>query len=275
MNLREIDQVRRTVARGYGAEQRASYYHYLGKDAFPEWYLKEIHRLSAKYRPIRYLPLDVPKFEIDKKEFLDWWDEESIDIVRTSPDSAEPWTKEAHPLGKASNWHRPQFKGVDIYFDDPPNFERDRGIAWTNELKPHPLFDRIIEQIRDTMPFYHIRSIYLWESLRPVAPHRDACYFWDLPLMFRIMLNDENDPVKEPTLYVADVDHSDAHYIKLPEDTNTFVWSNGSQLHGSDFHGKRKQLICINHTIDISKYEELLDRSIEKYRDQLNYKLEM
>jgi hypothetical protein len=74
---------------------------------------------------------------------------------------------------------------------------------------------------------------------------------------------------------VADIDNGDAHYVKLPEDTNAFCWSNGSQLHGSDYHGKRKQLICINPVFSISKYEKLLDRSIEKYRDQLNYKLEM
>jgi hypothetical protein len=137
------------------------------------------------------------------------------------------------------------------------------------------MFDRIKEQIMDTMPFHSISSLYIWESTKDVYPHRDAQYFWDCPTEFRIMLNDENDPVTEPTLYVADIDYGDVNYVTLPEETNAFCWSNGSQLHGSDYHGKRKQLICINPIFSISKYEKLLDRSIEKYRDRLNYKLEM
>ena len=37
----------------------------------PEWYIKELQRLSKKYRPIRWLPLDIPKFEFeDYSKFL-------------------------------------------------------------------------------------------------------------------------------------------------------------------------------------------------------------
>jgi hypothetical protein len=273
MNRHQIDTVRKTVAQGYGKEQRDS-----GKfwgQELPQWYIAEIQRLSKKYRPIRWLPLDVPKFEIDKKEFIEWWDQEAIDIVRIAPDVAEPWEKDAHPLGKQSNWHVPQFRGLDIWFHDPENFVKTRNIAWAAKLAPHPMFDRIKEQIMDTMPFHSISSLYIWESTKDVYPHRDAQYFWDCPTEFRIMLNDENDPETEPTLWVADIDHGDAHYVTLPEETNAFCWSNGSQLHGSDYHGKRKQLICINPIFSISKYEKLLDQSIEKYRDQLNYKLDM
>ena len=88
MNLQHIDTVRKTVAQGYGKKQRENL-KFWAHDKFPEWYLEEIDRLSKKYRPIRYMPLDVPKFEVDKKEFVEWWDQEAIDIVRIAPDVAE------------------------------------------------------------------------------------------------------------------------------------------------------------------------------------------
>jgi hypothetical protein len=137
------------------------------------------------------------------------------------------------------------------------------------------MFDPLIEQLMDTMPFHSISNLYIWESTRDVPPHRDSYYYWDMPTEFRIMLNDDNDPVTEPTLYVADIDHGDINYVHLPADTNAFCWSNGSQLHGSDYHGKRKQLLCINCVFSISKYEKLMDASVEKYKDQLNYDLQL
>lgn len=270
-DIRILETVRHKIAaKGWANDQRNSRKHH--SIDFPDWYLDELHRLSAKYRPIRWIPLDVPRFEVDMEEFLSIWDKEKIDIIRTMPDAAEPWTKEAHPLGKSSNWHNPQFKGMDIYSWNKENFAESRDLAWTSKLYEHKFFEPILEQIRDTLPFHSISHLYIWESVRDVMPHRDAEYFWDMPNMFRIMINDENE---KPTLYVCDVDHGDLNYIDLPEDTNTFVWSNGSQIHGSEFYGKRKQLICINGAFSISKYEALLDRSVSKYKDKLNYKLEM
>jgi hypothetical protein len=87
------------------------------------------------------------------------------------------------------------------------------------------------------------------------------------------MINDENP---KPTLYVADVEFRDINYIDLKGlDTNSFCWSNGSQIHGSDFNGSKKHLICINGIISPKKLEDLLDRSIAKYQDKLNYNLDI
>jgi hypothetical protein len=266
-----VETVRMSLAKNSWAnEQRTAYRHF--KVDFPNWYLDEIHRMSKKYRPIRWIPLDVPKFEIDMEKFLELWDRENIDIVRTAPDAAEPWTKEAHPLGKDSNWHSPQFKGLDFYSWQKENYTESRDLSWTSKFYEDPFFKPLIEQINDTLPFYEISHLYIWESVKEVMPHRDAESFWDMPTMFRIMLNDENE---KPTLYTCDVDDGDMHYIDLPEDTNSFAWSNGSQIHGSDYFGKRKQLVCINGIFNTKKYEDLLDRSIIKYRDKLNYELKM
>lgn len=272
-NPNVVELVRKTVGRNSWAnEQRKAWQHFDPQYNFSDEYLTEIHRMNKKYRPIRWLPLDVPKFEINMEEFMDIWDRENIDVLRTGPDAAEPWPKEAHPLGKSSNWYNPQFKGLDFYTYNRDNFLETKCMEWSAKLYEHPLFTPIIEQIHDTLPFEMVSHLYIWESVREVYPHRDADYFWDMPTMFRIMLNDENT---KPTLYVCDVDHGDINYIDPPADTNTFAWSNGTQIHGSDYYGKRKQLICINAVVNTKKYEALMDRSIEKYRDKLNYNLEM
>lgn len=240
---------------------------------FSDSYLDRVQELSKKYRPIRWLPLAVPRFELDKEEFLDWWDRESIDTVRTAPEpGVEPWSKEEHPEGLKSSWYVPTFKACTIW-QDPKTLGRP--MPWTEKLLHHPMFDSIIEQIMDTLPVLNLIKVYIWESVREVRPHRDGVYYWDMPTEMRIMLFDDHDPVTEKTLYVADVDHGDINFIDLPEDTNSFIWSDGSQLHGSHYYGKRKQLMVLRCVYDLKKYERLLDSSINQYRDQLNYKLEL
>ena len=83
------------------------------------------------------------------------------------------------------------------------------------------------------------------------------------------MLHDENP---ESTLFVADVDTREPVFIDLPDDTNSFCWSNGKMVHGSVYKGKRKFILCIAGVQHSKKSDELFERSIAKYKDQLNYK---
>lgn len=240
----------------------------------PPKYLSKMKELGVKYRSIRWLPLDIPKIKFDDwDEFLDFWANESIDVVRTRPCTAEPWTAETHPLGKYSNYYKPQFKGIHFFTKNPDTFETDENGIFARKYLTHPMFKKIIEQLHEYMPFYEIQHAKIWESVKAVYPHRDQTFFWDCPTEFRVMLNDENP---QPTLYVADVEFGDAHFIDLKGlDTNSFTWSNGSQIHGSNFLGKRKHLICIDGTLDPLKLEPLIDRSIEKYKNSINYTLDI
>jgi hypothetical protein len=275
MNQNLIDGVRQTVINNNLASHSSKNktFTYL-PNGLPEWYEVAMTKLGDKYRNIRWLPLDIPEIKFDNyNEFLEVWDRESIDVVRTKPCTAEPWEKDKHPLGKLSNWHVPQFKGLHFYTEDPDKFyETERGI-FAHRYYSHPVFDPIIKQVKDYFPFHHIFHMYIWESVKEVYPHRDQTFFWNCPTEFRAMLHDEND---KPTLYVSDVEHGDSHFVDtMGLDTNSFCWSNGSQIHGSDYLGKRKQILCINGFLSVSKLDNLLERSVNKYKDQLNYKLEL
>lgn len=259
-----IDSVRKSITDNDRVNHESS--------LMPDWYIKKMAELSVKYRNIRWMPLDVPKIQLDDfDEFLNFWETECIDVVRVKPCTAEPWTKENHPLGNYSNYYKPQFKGLHFYTKNPDTFETSENGIFAHKYFSHQMFKKIIEQLHDYLPFDEIKHAKIWESVKPVYPHRDQTFFWNCPTEFRVMLSDNNP---KPTLYVADIEFGDINYIDLKElDTNSFCWSNGSQIHGSDFNGGKKHLICIDGVLHPKKLENLLDRSIAKYKDKINYNL--
>lgn len=266
INQSSIDSVRKAITKNQLAQND------YGK--FSADYIKTMDELSVKYRNVRWLPLDVPKFEFDNlNEFLELWQKECIDILRVKPCSAEPWTKDSHPLGKYSNYYKAQFRGLHFYTRNLESLDADDKGIWTLKYLEHKMFQKIIDQMIEYLPFKEILYAKILESVRPVYPHRDQTYFWNCPTEFRIMLNDDNS---EPTLYVADIEHGDAHFIDIRNlDTNAICWSNGSQIHGSNYKGNSKHLVVIHGMLDPEKLESLVDRSIAKYKNKLNYNLEI
>jgi hypothetical protein len=184
---------------------------------------------------------------------------------------AEPWSKETHPYGKLSSWHVPQFNGLTLWQN--PNVPIDVGTFAAKKYKGNSKqLKRIVEQAFDYFPIHTMLSVFIWQSTCTVQPHRDKSSFWKCPTDFRVMLHDEND---EPTLFVADIEKGDVNYIDCPPDTNSFCWSNGTQVHGSDYHGKVKYLLCMSAIQHSSKSDDLFKRSIIKYKDKLNYDLKI
>ncbi len=248
------------------------------KDHYTDWslseeYIDKMKLLGDKYRPIRWLPLDIPKIEFeDIDEFKSIWVEESIDVLRVRPDAAEPWLKDQHPLRKSSSYHVPSFRGLHLYENkqlSPISQDSFIGKLYTGNNKQ---LKRILEQVREFFPIHTMLSTFIWQSTREIKPHRDRGMYFNCPTEFRVMLHDENPG---PTLYVVDTEHRDVNYIDCPDDTNSFCWSNGSQIHGSDFNGCKKWILCITGIPHTKKADELFSRSINKYKNVLNYKLDL
>ena len=238
----------------------------------PKEYLDNMQQLGEDYKAVKWLPLDIPRIDFgDYNEFLELWDAESIDIKRIKPCKGEPWTKEEHPLKESSSWHRPQFRGLSLYAHP------------SNEIGTHSFqaklyngnnlqIKKIVEQTFEYFPIHTMMEIFLWESVTAVGPHRDQTSYWKCPTEFRCMLHDNNP---DPTLYIIDIKTGEKIYIDPPPDTNSFCWSNGTQLHGSDFYGQRKILLCMHGIQHSVKCRNIFDRSIAKYKNQLNYKLDI
>jgi hypothetical protein len=265
-----IDQVINTVIK----EQNAKKDFYYDLDLFlSEEYIDKMKILGYKYRDIRWLPLDIPKIEFDDiEEFKHLWEKESVNIVRVKPDVAEPWSKEDHPFKGESSWNVPSFRGLHLF--ENKKIAPISGDSFCGKLYEgnNRQLKRILEQVFDYFPIHTMFSVFIWQSTREIKPHRDRGFFWKCPTEFRVMLHDEND---QPTLYVADVENKDIHYVDCPEETNSFCWSNGTQIHGSDYYGKKKWILCIAGAQNSVESDKLFRRSIDKYRDKLNYKLDI
>ena len=267
MDQAQIDRIRKNIARNdYSSDGPM-----LGIDV-PQSYIDKMRILEEKYSKLKWLPLDIPRIEFDDlEEFKNLWNKESIDILRQHPDSAEPYTKEEHPLGKDSSWHRGHFKGLHLYHH--PSIDISNALwkakQYTGNNKQ---LKRILEQVYEYFPIHTLFHAFIWQSTKKIEPHQDQSAFWKCPTEFRVMLHDENT---EPTLYVADIDNGEVTYIDSPADTNSFAWSNGTKIHGSDYHGKDKFLLVLNFLQHSGKSDELFEKSLNKYRNQLNYSLDI
>jgi len=240
-----------------------------GANYYTQEYLDRMYTLSDKYKNVQWLPLDIPKIEINYEEFIEIWDKQCHDVVRVRSDVAEPWTKEEHPLGPLSSWNIPTFSGLHLYHTDLLSIDHNSFASkmYTGKI---PMFERLVDQVFTYFPMHTVISIFIWESQRLVYPHRDRSDYWKCPTEFRVMLHDENP---ESTLFVADTQTREPVFIDLPEDTNSFCWSNGKMVHGSVYKGKRKFILCLAGIQHSKKSDELFERSLNKYKDQLNYKL--
>lgn len=242
------------------------------EDSCDETYVAQMRQLGVKYRNVRYLPLDIPKFELpDYDEFVEFWDRESVPNLRIRPDTAEPWQPQDHPLGDKSSWVVPSFRSLYVWAAPWAGLEQHPFTTKVFRGRFHQ-FDRIKEFVIEHFPLQISISFFIWESLQDINPHQDLTATWNCPTDFRMMLHDNND---EPTLYTSDIELGDTHMIELPPDTNSFCWSNGSQIHGSVYRGRRKFLLFIAGVQHPQRSDELFERSYLKYRNALNYNLQI
>lgn len=202
-----------------------------------------------------YVPLDIPKFEFP--EIVDWFSQNSKPTVKVSPDIATDYVG-----GKST------FDAVDII----PSGDIEQDDIWTLNIRQDflNLFPNFYDMVMTYFPFKEIHRIRLWESKENVIYHRDHTKFLDCPGAFRIMLHDTN-PV--PTLSLIDSTPDSANdfstLFRLPRvnETNCFAWNNLRTKHGSMYHPNYKKIVVIldRWEIDIDRYVDLMNRSVDKY----------
>lgn len=237
----------------------------------PDSYLKKIKLLEEKYQSIFWLPLDLPKIEInDWEKFLEIWEREKIAIIKKDDTN---FIQEFYGLHIGVN---PviDFYCHDIYdvngatnvklISDISGFTQGRESigVYTKKLYKDKFFNSLISTIMARFPIAIINSISIFEVMNDVIPHREETWAWKCPTEFRISLYDENT---NPTLYVTDIESLETRYIDLPEDTNSFCWSNGTKLYGIDYHGKKNFQLVVNAIWNPLKLDNLLSKSLKKY----------
>jgi hypothetical protein len=209
-----------------------------------------------KWSKYCYVPLDLPKY--DYPDINQWIIENSAPSKKLSADIATP---------KSGNI---VFDAVDVY----PKGNIHIPDMWSTNPKQEflELFPFFLERIMDEFPFKTLPNLKFWSSNKYVHFHRDHAEFTDHPTSFRIMLFDDN-PTQTLKLVEAlpdsESDYNTTFILpRLPE-TNSFVWNNLRTKHGSVYNPQYRKLLLIlkDVNIDIKKYNELMERSISKYKD--------
>lgn len=211
--------------------------------------------LEKKYGKYLYVPLALPIFELpDKDRFFAWWNEK-MQITKKLDDDAA-------------------MKGYGITPFETVDIVNEIGNQWweSNNQKDSFIkeFPTLWQQFNDHLPLQKILRLTFWSSRHAIQEHRDSAEYVDMPVSFRIMLYDDNP---EETLYVFDnplkpFESEPAEMLKRAPGTNSFVWNNLRCKHGSVYNqGHKKVLAFAVGIMDFEKYEELMERSVNTYKD--------
>ena len=237
---------------------------------FPQ-YTQAFEKLGDEFQHIKYLPLDIPRIEIDDlEEFQSVW-ANAAEITNLQDSNYVPEWRGMHihcfgvidfSLHDAYDIHgKLKFKLSDLDKELGP---QERPIIGTMSRKifKHKFFNSIIAQVMDHYPIHTLSNIMILEPIQNVAAHREQSWCWRCPTEFRSMLYDANE---KPTMYVSDIDTGETNYITLPDNTTSFCWSNGTKVYGIDYHGKPSYQLVVNAIWDSNRMRDLLRRSLDKY----------
>jgi hypothetical protein len=133
----------------------------------------------------------------------------------------------------------------------------------------HDEFPKLKQQLQTAFPCT-IDRIMFQSNITKINPHRDGASTDNLPYpaSLRVLIYDEND---RDTFYICNDTSAmnKKYYVKLPADSNTFVYNNPKVFHGADLHNKRKILMhIISRDYDEEKWFKLLRENYGYYKDQ-------
>lgn len=219
--------------------------------------IPKLEKLEKKFGKYMYVPLDVPPIRpLDPEAFRTWYFENAKQIRKIKADVA----------GST------QYDGPTFYSIDSP-YHRRGGTIW--ERNPVDMLARFPEigiGLKE-LPFDSSPDYMLWSSMRMVRPHRDEGPWFDLPCSFRVVLYDSNPA---PTLFLQeDMPGAKSHpawrKLQYSPESNVFAWNNLRTKHGSTHNPENTKVLMIlgQGYFNLDKYEALVERSIERFKDCL------
>lgn len=235
----------------------------LEKDVFTERRLEQLKCNpellgTERWGEYCYVPLDIPRYHYP--ELVNWYFERAKTIYKIKSDIANP------------EYGMTNFDSVDVFLSGTPEDH-----IWT--VNPQQdfstLFPEILERLYKDFPVKSIDRLNFWSSHRGIRYHRDHTKFVDYPSSFRIMLYDTN-PIQTLALteHLPDqIEDGSSFKFFIPRfpETNSFVWNNLRTKHGSFFIQSFRKIILIidKYELDVDRYHELMERSVNKYRSSL------
>ena len=182
---------------------------------------------------IAYIIPNLPRFIIDEDKFWKWWEIESIPIIAT--------TEYALKSNKLVNANYGEFwDGLTIWADNTHHS------MWEVNYKPNDdLFQDLINQIFNTLPWYKISAITLWSNNGYIGYHNDGLNGYSYPVAVRIALVDTSN---FRSFQIQEVTTKKTFTPDLTVGPNLFFFNDESNFkHGStECIGGKKVLVRID-----------------------------
>lgn len=137
----------------------------------------------------------------------------------------------------------------------------------------------MMDTILKHFPFTSLRLVRLWQSIVPIKPHREGSpNRFQYPSEFRTMLHDTNvrptfymTPVKDPASADSEPAKLEAklngvrHYVNVSLG-ESFIFNGETAYHGAEYDpGHSKILMIVKGDLDLDRYDDLMQRSVDKY----------
>ena len=208
---------------------------------------EELEKVYGKYF---YVPFDIPVIKAnDHERFVDWY----------FNNSATASKKKAN-IANSNGIYNNHFKTINA---------READEVWTSHVvNVFSEFPELKDQLMEFFPLTDTGLWRMWSSTAKILNHRDDDSLVDCPMAMRVKLYDEN-PTE--TLWLRE-DEEPWNIIRLPDlkDTNSFAWNNVRTYHGSEYDPQYKKILWIltlDNNLNVNKYIDLMDRSIDKYKN--------
>lgn len=214
---------------------------------------------------VLYTPIDI-NFEMPAEaDILDWFETHKLTDTTYSE-----YVNNRHIYcavairGKPKDWYK-----FDMWWT---HWFENRNIVEGAELYFHPGFEErfpgLVSLIKQ-QPFEQIGGVAIIQQIGPIPVHRDT-FDHHMPVEPRRYMTYLSDP-KYNTFFLTNKDTGEKRFPTIDDQYRCFAFNNDDIFHGADWHGRPKLLLTTTGIIDHRKHEELLNRSIEKFKDKVIY----
>jgi hypothetical protein len=228
-----------------------------------------IFRINQKYvselktKVLSYLPVDIPVDLPCEQQIVDWFDNHKVE-------DADYWEYEENRHTWAivaarknlDNWRKIDF---DLW-------NTRRNLQENPELYFHPGFEEqfpsLVSAIKQ-LPFKQITYAGMLSQMGAIAAHQDT-YDENNPLEPRRYNIYLTDPAYN-TFYMCKEENSERAFPQIDNTYRCFAFNNTEVWHGAEPTHRTKIMIAITGIIDDDANQELVKRSLEKFKGKALY----
>lgn len=212
---------------------------------------------------LAYLPIDIPMPILDEQKILDWFENHKL----LDTDYWE-YKNNRHAWAMTSTCTPPK----DWRRYDSEMWENRRQIGNNQGVIFHPGFEDAFPELANCikqLPFKQLTVSGMLYQLGEIAPHQDEADIWlpTEPRRYTIYLT----APEHNTFYVSKTKESEKIFVKINTEYSCFVFNNTDCWHGAVKNNRPKIILTTAGIIDNDKHKTLLERSLEKFKDEAIY----